>query len=65
MSNESVEMALIQSLKGVFRDANEHERYTRDGWRRIQVVLDLLADLKKEGVKSVLSWAPTRICSRV
>ena len=54
MSNETVEMALIQSLKGVFRDTNEQEQYTRDGWRRIQVVLDLLADLKKEGVKSVL-----------
>jgi SAM-dependent methyltransferase len=54
MSTELSELAYLQSLKGVFRDDAEHELYIRDGWTRIQVVLDLLADLKKEGVRSVL-----------
>ncbi|HSE42437.1 MAG TPA: class I SAM-dependent methyltransferase [Acidobacteriota bacterium] len=54
MSNQVEELAYIKSLKGVFRDANEHELYIRDGWKRIQVVLDLLTDLKKEGVQKVL-----------
>jgi SAM-dependent methyltransferase len=54
MTNHPDEKALIRSLKGVFKDETEQELYIRDSWTRIQVVLNLLSNVKKEGVKSVL-----------
>lgn len=48
------EKAYVFGLQGVFRDREEQERYLRDGWERMQIVLGLLADLRGQGVRRVL-----------
>ncbi len=41
-------------MTGIFHDRAEQERYMADGWTRTRVVLDLMADLRREGVRRVL-----------
>ena len=41
-------------MAGIFRDPAEHELYLADGWKRIQVVLQILAGLREKGVHRVL-----------
>jgi SAM-dependent methyltransferase len=41
-------------LKGVFRDSDEQARYVTDSLPRLQIVLELMADLAPRGVKRVL-----------
>ena len=41
-------------LRGIFDDPEEHTRYLRDGWTRIQVVFSILAALQARGVRQVL-----------
>ena len=44
----------VLRLRGVFSDQARLERYVSDGWERIQVVLGLLTDLHRQGVRRVL-----------
>jgi SAM-dependent methyltransferase len=44
----------VLRLQGVFNDPAEQSRYLRDGWDRIQVVADIMADLRARGVRRVL-----------
>ena len=38
----------------IFRDRSEAEQYLYDSWRRMQVVLDWMADLQTKGIRKVL-----------
>jgi len=38
----------------VFKDRAEHDLYLADGWKRIQVVLQILSELRQKGVRRVL-----------
>lgn len=44
----------VLRLRGVFSDQARLERYVSDGWERIQVVLGLLTNLHRQGVRRVL-----------
>jgi SAM-dependent methyltransferase len=44
----------VRRLHGVFDDPAEQTRYLRDGWERIRVVADIMADLHARGVRRVL-----------
>ncbi len=48
------DLEYVRTLKGVFRDAEERERYLRDNWTRIQIVLDLIRGLRRLGAGRVL-----------
>lgn len=48
------ERATLLRLAGIFRDRAEHELYLADGWKRIQVVLQILSTLRTKGVHRVL-----------
>ncbi len=41
-------------MNGVFGSRAEHERYLADGWKRVQVVLQILSGLREQGVRRVL-----------
>jgi SAM-dependent methyltransferase len=53
-ADPQTERESILRLQGVFHDRAEHERYLRDGWERMQVVLRLLEELRPRGVRRVL-----------
>ncbi len=46
--------AFLEPLRGVFRDRARYQRYLNDGLERIQVVLRLLDDLRRENVHRIL-----------
>jgi SAM-dependent methyltransferase len=54
LPDPSAERDFVFRLQGVFHDREEQERYLRDGWVRMQVVLRLMADLRAQGVRRVL-----------
>lgn len=41
-------------LRGVFRDRAEQERYLADGWKRMQIVMQLLSYLPQDCLRRVL-----------
>jgi SAM-dependent methyltransferase len=53
-ADPAAEKDYVFRLQGVFRDREEQERYLRDGWVRMQIVLRLLEGLRARGVKRVL-----------
>ncbi len=48
------ERAFLFKLQGIFKDQEERERYIADGWVRIQVVLNILSKLHRQGIRRVL-----------
>jgi SAM-dependent methyltransferase len=46
--------AYLMQTRGIFDDPARQRRYIRDGMERIQVVLSILADLKKAGARDLL-----------
>jgi SAM-dependent methyltransferase len=53
-STEDSDRAYVMSLRGVFPDVAELEKYVADGWERTQVVLAILEGLQDRGVRRVL-----------
>ena len=41
-------------LRGVFQDRAEQERYLADGWKRMQIVMQLLSYLPQDCLRRVL-----------